>query len=75
MRKKALSTISHTSWESGHVNLIFSTSPAGGVSYLMKHFPSLCVFCNSCNSKWCYGQILAIAPLSQCMGENMRKST
>ena len=73
-RKKALSTISRTSWERGRVNLIFSNNLAGGMSYVMKHFPSLCVLCNPCYSKWCYGQISAIAPLGQCMGENRKKA-
>ena len=31
----------------------------------MKHVSSLCVVCNLCYSKWCYGQILAIAPQSK----------
>ena len=30
----------------------------------MGHVPSLCVLCSPCYSKWCYGQILAIAPLT-----------
>ena len=29
----------------------------------MGHVPSLCVLCSPCYSRWCYGQILAIAPL------------
>ena len=37
----------------------------------MEHVPSLCVLCNPCYTRWCYNQILAIAP--QCMGENRRK--
>ena len=28
----------------------------------MGHVPSLCVLCSPCYSRWCYGQILAIAP-------------
>ena len=28
----------------------------------MGHVPSLCVLLNPCYSRWCYGQILAIAP-------------
>ena len=40
----------------------------------MRHVPSLCVLCSPCYSKWCYGQILAIAPLQKCMGENSRKT-
>ena len=40
----------------------------------MKHAPSLCVVCNPCYSKWCYGQILALAPLRQCMGKNRRET-
>ena len=41
----------------------------------MGHVPSLCVFCSSCYSRWCYGQILAIAPqyYNHCMGENREK--
>ena len=30
----------------------------------MGHVPSLCVHCSSCYSWWCYGQILAVAPLT-----------
>ena len=30
----------------------------------MGHVPSLCVLCSPCYSRWCYGQILAIAPLT-----------
>ena len=30
----------------------------------MGHVPSLCVLCSPCYSQWCYGQILAIAPLN-----------
>ena len=30
----------------------------------MGHVPSLCVLCSLCYSRWCYGQILAIAPLT-----------
>ena len=29
----------------------------------MGHVPSLCVLCSPCYSRWCYGQILPIAPL------------
>ena len=29
----------------------------------MGHVPSLCVLYSACYSMWCYGQILAIAPL------------
>ena len=32
-------------------------------------FLSLCVLCNPCYSRWCYGQILAIAPQSMYGGE------
>ena len=28
----------------------------------MGHVPSLCVLCSPCYSRWCYGQILPIAP-------------
>ena len=62
--EKALCTFLHSSWERGRVNLIFSSNLAGDVSLAMKHFPSLCVPCNPCYSRWCYGQILAIAPLT-----------
>ena len=35
------------------------------LSYIiMGHVPSLCVLCSPCYSRWCYGQILAIAPLT-----------
>ena len=30
----------------------------------MGHVPSLCVLYSPCYSRWCYGQILAIAPLT-----------
>ena len=30
----------------------------------MGHVPSLYVLCSPCYSRWCYGQILAIAPLT-----------
>ena len=30
----------------------------------MGHVPSLCVLCILCYSRWCYGQILVIAPLT-----------
>ena len=30
----------------------------------MGHVPSLCVLCSPCYSRWCYGQILAIAPVT-----------
>ena len=30
--------------------------------------PSLCVLCSPCYSRWCYGQILAIAPLQSMYG-------
>ena len=73
-RRKTLSTTLHTSWESMRVNPIFSTHLGGDMSKVMKYIPSLCVLCNPCYSQWCYGQILAIAPLSQCMGENRRKT-
>ena len=45
-------------------------SPNSGwdVSYVMGHVPSLCVLCNPCYSRWCYGQILAIAPLQSMYG-------
>ena len=39
----------------------------------MGHVPSLCVLCSPCYSRWCYGQILAIAPLQSMYGENRRK--
>ena len=64
--RKTLSTILNRLWERGCVNLIFTPNPAIDVIFVMKHFPSLCVLCNPCYSKWCYGQILAIAP-HQCM--------
>ena len=59
-----LSTILYTLWESGRVSMIFSRTLAGDENQVMKHFPSPCVICDSCYSKWCYGQILAIAPQS-----------
>ena len=34
----------------------------------MRHVPSLCVLCSPCYSQWCYGQILAIAPLQSMYG-------
>ena len=34
----------------------------------MGHVPSLCVLCNPCYSRWCYGQILAIVPLQSMYG-------
>ena len=34
----------------------------------MGHVPSLCMFCSPCYSRWCYGQILAIAPLQSMYG-------
>ena len=30
----------------------------------MVHVPSLCERCSPCYSRWCYGQILATAPLT-----------
>ena len=30
----------------------------------MGHVPSLCVLCSPRYSRWCYGQILAIAPVN-----------
>ena len=41
----------------------------------MKHFPSTCVLCKPCYSKWCYGQKLAIAPRGQCMYGRIGKNT
>ena len=38
----------------------------------MGHVPSLCVLCNPCYSRWCYGQILAIAPLQSMYGREER---
>ena len=61
--RNTLSTTLHISCERGRVNPIFSTIIAKDASEVMKYVPSLCVVCNLCYSKWCYGQILAIAPL------------
>ena len=73
-RRKSLSTTLHISWERGRVNPILSNIIVKNANEVMKYVPSLCVLYNTCYSKWCYGQILAIAPLRQCMGENRRKS-
>ena len=66
--RNTLSTTLHISCERGRVNPIFSTIIAKDASEVMKHVPSLCVVCNLCYSKWCYGQILAIAPLQSMYG-------
>ena len=54
---KTLSTTLHTLWERGHVNPIFSANIAGDLNKVMKHVLSLCVLCNPCYSRQCYGQI------------------
>ena len=41
----------------------------------MGHVPSLCVLCNPCYLRWCYGQILAIAPLQSMYGREWEKNT
>ena len=41
----------------------------------MGHVPSLCVLCSPCYSRWCYGQILAIAPLQLMYGKEWEKNT
>ena len=69
-RRKTLGT-AHA-WERGRVNLIFSPNTGWDVSYVMGHVPSLCVLCSPCYSTWCYGQILAIAPIQSMYGENRR---
>ena len=68
-RRKTLSTTLHILWERGCVNLIFSPNPGLDVSKVMGHVPSLYVLCNSCYLRWCYGQILAIAPLQSMYGK------
>ena len=65
----------HSSWERGRVNLIFSPNTGWDVSYVMGHVPSLCVLCSPCYSRWCYGQILAIAPLQLMYGREQEKNT
>ena len=67
--EKTLSTVLHRSWERGRGNMIFSPNTGWDVGYIMGHVPSLCVLCNSCYSKWCNGQILAIAPLQSMYGK------
>ena len=68
MGEYTLSTTLHISWERGRVNPIFSTHIAKDACEVMKHVSSPCVVCNPCYSKWCYGQILAIAPLQSMYG-------
>ena len=65
----------YSSWERGRVYLIFSPNTGWDVSYVMGHVPSLCVLCNPCYSKWCYGQILVIAPLRSMYGREWEKNT
>ena len=40
----------------------------------MGHVSSLCVLCSPCYSRWCYGQILAIAPLQKMYGREWEKT-
>ena len=66
--EKILSTILHSTWERGRVNLIFTPRLGWDVSKVMGHV-SLCV-CDSCYSslRLCYSQIMAIAPLQSMYG-------
>ena len=48
---KTLSNILHSSWERGHVNLIFLPNPGLDVRKVMGHAPSLRMLCNSCYSR------------------------
>ena len=73
--ENTLSTILHSTWERGRVNLIFSLNLAGDVNKVMKHFPSPCVLCNPCYSWWCYGQNLAIAPRAMYVWERIGENT
>ena len=41
----------------------------------MGHVPSFEVLCSPCYSRWCYGQVLAIAPLQSMYGRQFEKNT
>ena len=60
--ENAISTLLHSSWEMGHVNLIFSPDLAGDVNQIMKQFLSPCMFRNPIIKNDVRGQILVLAP-------------